>query len=145
MEIPCQSLFFNKVASLVRTPFLQKHLGTPFFSKNTFFTKYLWTTASQSIIKFNSDYSKKNTHSLDVNIRLVDIDRSSRPQVFLRKGVLKICSKFTGEHPCRSVILIKLLCNFIEITTRRGYCLVNLVHIFRTTFPRNTSGWLLLH
>ena len=38
--------------------------------------------------------------------------RSSRPEVFLRKGVLKICSKFTGEHSCRSVISIKLLCNF---------------------------------
>ena len=25
--------------------------------------------------------------------------RSSRPEVFLVKGVLKICSKFTGEHP----------------------------------------------
>ena len=36
--------------------------------------------------------------------------RSSRSEVFLGKGVLKICSKFTGEHPCRSVISIKLLC-----------------------------------
>ena len=27
----------------------------------------------------------------------------------LRKVVLKICSKFTGGHPCRSVISIKLL------------------------------------
>ena len=36
--------------------------------------------------------------------------------MFLREGVLKICSKFTGEHPCRSVISIKLLCNIIEIT-----------------------------
>ena len=36
--------------------------------------------------------------------------RTSRPEVFLRKGVLKICSKFTGEHPCRSAISIKLLC-----------------------------------
>ena len=25
---------------------------------------------------------------------------SSRPEVFLEKGVLKICSKFTGKHPC---------------------------------------------
>ena len=25
--------------------------------------------------------------------------RSSRPEVFIGKGVLKICSKFTGEHP----------------------------------------------
>ena len=36
--------------------------------------------------------------------------RSSPPEVFQEKGVLKICSKFTGEHPCRSVISIKLLC-----------------------------------
>ena len=33
---------------------------------------------------------------------------SSRPEVFLVKSVLKICSKYTGEHPCRSVISIKL-------------------------------------
>ena len=38
--------------------------------------------------------------------------RSNSLEVFLGKGVLKICSKFTGEHPCRSVISIKLLCNF---------------------------------
>ena len=32
------------------------------------------------------------------------IARSSRSAVFLVKGVLKIWSKLTGEHPCRSVI-----------------------------------------
>ena len=32
--------------------------------------------------------------------------RSSHPEVFLGKGVLKICIKFTGEHPCRSEISI---------------------------------------
>ena len=46
--------------------------------------------------------------------------RSSPLGVFLRKGVLKICSKFTVEYPCRSVISIKLLCNFIEITLQHG-------------------------
>ena len=44
------------------------------------------------------------------------LHRSSPLGVFLRKGALKICSKFTGKHPCQSVISIKLLCNFIEIT-----------------------------
>ena len=34
--------------------------------------------------------------------------RSSCPEVFLKKGVLKMCSKFTGVHQCRSVISIKL-------------------------------------
>ena len=43
--------------------------------------------------------------------------RSSHPEVFLGKGILKICSKFIGEHPCRSV---------------------------RTPFPKSTSGRLLL-
>ena len=32
--------------------------------------------------------------------------RSSPPEVFLEKVVLKICSKFTGEHPYRSAISI---------------------------------------
>ena len=36
--------------------------------------------------------------------------RSSPPEVFWGKVVLKICSKFTEEHPCWSVISIKLLC-----------------------------------
>ena len=71
-------------------------------------------------------------------------DGSSYPEVFQRKDVLKICSKFLGEHPCRSVISIKLLCDFIEITLWHGCSPVNLLHIFRTPFRRNTSEWLLL-
>ena len=34
--------------------------------------------------------------------------RSSPPDVLLQKNVLKICRKFTGEHPCWSAISIKL-------------------------------------
>ena len=59
-------------------------------------------------------------------------------------SVLEICSKLTGEHPCRSAVSVKLLCNFIDITFRHGYSPVNLLHISRTPFPKNTSGWLLL-
>ena len=32
--------------------------------------------------------------------------------MFLGKGVLKIRSKFEGEHPCRSAVLIKLHATF---------------------------------
>ena len=59
--------------------------------------------------------------------------RSSPPDVFLEKGILKISSKFTGEHPCRSVILIKLQNNFIETTLPHVCFPVNLLHIFRTS------------
>ena len=34
--------------------------------------------------------------------------------------------------------------NFIEIALRHGCSPVSLLNIFRTPFPRNTSGWLLL-
>ena len=70
--------------------------------------------------------------------------RSSHPEVFLGKDVLKIYSKFTGEHPCQNVISINLLCNFIEITLQHRCSSVNLLHIFRTPFLKNTSKWLLL-
>ena len=69
--------------------------------------------------------------------------RISPPQVFLGTGLLKICNKFTGEHPCRSVFSIKLQSNFIEIALWRGCSPVNLLHIFRTYFPKNISEGLL--
>ena len=64
--------------------------------------------------------------------------------MFSEKGVLKTCSKFTGEHPCGSVILIKSLCSFIEIALLYGCLPVNLLHIFRAPFLKNITGWLLL-
>ena len=64
--------------------------------------------------------------------------------MLLEKDVLKICSKFIGEHPGRSVIAIKLQSNFIEITRRHGYSPVYSLHIFRTRFPKITFGGLLL-
>ena len=70
--------------------------------------------------------------------------RSSHSEVFLGKVVLKICSKFTGEHPCQSAVSIKLQSNFIEITLRHGCSPVNLLHIFRTPFLKNASEWLLV-
>ena len=64
--------------------------------------------------------------------------RSSHIQVFLGKGVLKICSKFTREHPCWCAISIKLQSNFIEIRLPHGcspvssssvvnFCCLNLI------------------
>ena len=39
---------------------------------------------------------------------------------------------------------LKLQSNFIEIALRHGCSPVNLLYIFRTPFPKNTSRWLLL-
>ena len=64
--------------------------------------------------------------------------------MFLGKSVLKICSKLTAEHPCRTKISIKLLVTLLKSHFGIGISPVNLSHIFRTPFSRNTSEWLLL-
>ena len=60
--------------------------------------------------------------------------------------LIKRCSgnmqQIYREHPCWSVISIKLLWNFIKITFQHGCFPVNLLHIFRITFTKNTSGQL---
>ena len=60
--------------------------------------------------------------------------RSSRSDVFLGKGILKICSKFTRKHQCRSVISIRLQSNFSEITLQHDCSPVNLPAYFQNTF-----------
>ena len=80
-------------------------------------------------IIWNSRVYIKIHHKLKILIL-----RSNHPEIFLEKGVLEIRSKFTGERPCRRTISIKLQCSP-----------VNLLHIFRTPFSRNTSGRLLLN
>ena len=96
--------------------------------------------------------SERRSKSLDLTysraglwiiLREVTCIRSSHQEVFLGKGVLKTCSKFTGEHPCWSAISIKFQSNFIEIALRHGFSPVNLLHIFRTSFLQNTFGGLL--
>ena len=65
--------------------------------------------------------------------------------MFIGKAGLKICSKFTGKHPCQSAVSIKLQRNFVEITFRHWCSPVNLLDIFRTPLLKNTSGRLLLY
>ena len=85
--------------------------------------------------KKNISYYLTLSHSGNASKKI----KSSRPKVFLGKGVLKIYSKFTGEHPCWIV-----LCNFIEITIRHGCYPVNLLHVFWTPFHNKTYRRLLL-
>ena len=70
-------------------------------------------------------------------LKLLGKYESNPLEVFLGKGVLKIYSKFTGKHPCRSVISIQLW-NFIETTLRHGCSPVNFLHIFNALFLQNT-------
>ena len=100
-----------------------------------FFVKSVFWTSSLLLLVFTSAIWY---------LYLDYVFRSSPTEVVLRKDVLKICSKFTTEQPCQSVISIKLFCSFIEITYWLGCSPVNLLHIFKTPFRKNTSVGLLL-
>ena len=105
------------------------------------FSYYYWDTATavrislRKVLIFNMAAKRwfKGTKS-----------RTSHPEVFLGKGTLKICCEFTAEHLYLSVISIKLLCNFIEIALRHGCYLINLLHILRTPFYKNSKDGSLL-
>ena len=56
----------------------------------------------------------------------LDKGRSSRPEVFCKKCVLKIFTKFTGKHLCQSLffsIVAGKACNFIKIERLWPWCL----------------------
>ena len=69
----------------------------------------------------NSETDEEQSSNYDADENLMDelvIEEIKKhgqkqlPRGVLSKSVLKICSKFTGEHPCRSVISIKLKSDF---------------------------------
>ena len=61
--------------------------------------------------------------------------RNSHPEVFIGKVFLKYTANLQEKLYFQS--------NFIEIALRHGRSPVNLLHIFRTSSPKNTSGRLL--
>ena len=99
----------------------------------------VWFLGSLSLIFGERTYSISTKHLLPFKLGPIQHSRSSRPEVFLGKGVPEICSKFT-----RKVISVKLLSNFFEIALQCGCFPVNLLYIFGPPFTMNTSGCLLL-
>ena len=67
------------------------------------------------------------------------INRSCHPEVFLRKGVSKMCRKFTAVHPCRSVFPKKLQGNFIETKCRGNITFFAYVALSKTPPPLPTK------
>ena len=122
-----------------------RHMMYYFWSLNFFCLLYnifkissiVMLPRNMPLITFSNFVVKSSNQSkyLPAFPNVLRLFRSSRPEVFLGKGILKICSKFTGEHTCRST----------PIALRHGYSPINLLHIFGISFLKNTSGRLLLN
>ena len=68
--------------------------------------------------------------------------RSSCPEVFCKKGVLRNLPKFTGKHPCQCLFINKVAGPSLNLWHR---CFpVNFVKFLRTSFLTEPFWWLLL-
>ena len=83
--------------------------------------------------------SKKTVNLIILNLFILTRHILTRITPFPIKKIEKSSFKFGFKRTQR-----ELLCNFIELTLRHGCSLVNFLHIFRMSFPKNTSGRLLL-
>ena len=93
---------------------------SPFIKQDRFHfnSLFIWRIAASKYIRTNK-------------INDITIFRSSHPELFIIKGILKICSKFTGEHPCWSVISINLLVQhqlYWRLTLVIKYLLFFIIH-----------------
>ena len=81
----------------------------------------------------------------EVNFFLIEF-RSSRPEMFCRKGVLKNFAKFTGNHLCQSLFFNKDLRPATLLKKRLWHrCfLVNIAKFLRAPFFTEQLRWLLL-
>ena len=64
--------------------------------------------------------------------------RSSHQEVLLVKGVVKICSKFKAEHPCRSVIYQGCWFRFFAINKNKNFNYALAFLLQQQQFPRNS-------
>ena len=110
-------------------------------STNTIFVKQqnivLQTNNKDNTISKQSK-QEKNKQSVTMEIQ------KQPPRGVLNKRCSENVQQIYRRAPMSKCDFNKVASNFIEIALRHGCSPVNLLHIFRTPFPRNTSGWLLL-
>ena len=68
--------------------------------------------------------------------------RSSRPDLFCEKGVLRNFAKFTGKHLCQSLFFNKVAgaANLLKKRLWHRCFPMNFAKFLRTPFLQNTSG-----
>ena len=79
----------------------------------------------------------------------VSTHRNSRPEVFYKKGVLRIFAKFTGKHLCQGLVFNKAAGLRPAISLEKSLwhrCFpVNFAKFVRIPFLKEHLRWLLLH
>ena len=117
------------------------------FSLSLFFPKYFHRQFSFSLcLTTNTKPSHQKQHRQSTykvlqwlpQAPLPSYFRSSHPELFCQKGVLKNFGKFTGKHLCQSLFLIKLQARGSEKRLGHRCFPVNFPRFFKTPFYGTT-------
>ena len=75
--------------------------------------------------------------------------KSSRPEMFCKKGILRIFAKITGKHLCQSLLINKVVALRPATLSKKRLlhrCFpVNFAKLLGTPFVTENLRWLLLH
>ena len=102
------------------------------------------------ITPFTKEVSDGHYISNQPKINALNINSSSRPEVFCKKGALRNFGKFTGKHLCQSPFFNKVAgCNFIKKETMTQLFSCEFCEISKNTFshripPLGASGSTLI-
>ena len=80
-----------------------------------------------------------------IGLRFICSHRSSRPEVFCKKGVPKNFAKFTGKHLCRSLFLTKLQALGLELYWKvvlRNFAKFTWKHLCQSLFVNKTCNFM---
>ena len=94
--------------------------------------------------RYNACHLHRVTHDYGEWQKLSMV-RSSRPDVFCEKGVLRNFAKFPGKHLCQSVFFNKVAgsaCNFIKEETLAQAFTFEFCEIYKNTFFTDQLWWL---
>ena len=100
---------FNKVADLKACNFIKKRLEHRCFLVNI--AKFIRTAFCMKDIRWLLLFLKDIQESKE---KATVLYRSSRPEGFCKKGVLRNFAKFTGKHKCQSFFFNKVAGRFFN-------------------------------
>ena len=128
-----------------------------------YFNHYWWCKSNKSINKDRRVSLYRNERKSSINLvafhtnicfqmyQCIDHfrkkNRSSRPEVFCKKGVRRNIVKFIGKHKCKSLFLNKVAGQVATLLKKRVWhkCFsVNSAKFLRTPFLMERLWWLLL-
>ena len=108
---------------------------------------FCYTTAFSGFFRRRADlftYLLVNPRNFHKPLTRGNLDQKQPLRGVLGKKCSENMQQIYRRTPMPKCNFNKVVSNFIEIALLHGYSPVNLQHMFRTPFPKNTSGWLLL-